>query len=283
MAVAKRAILRARKQLKRYNRILADARARDINESDTVTIIIEMLSEVFGYDKFTEITKEFAIRGTYCDIAVNVKNDTRFLVEAKAIGVALKDKHVKQCIDYAANHGIEWVVLSNGAIWRVYKVHFRQPIDKSLVFEVDLLEDKAIDRDKLHAFANLSREGFKQSSMTLFYRQQQALSRFSLAALLLDERVLNSLRRAVRKAAPRIKTDTKQLALLLKTEVLKREVVDGEEAERARENMHDRGRKLRSSRRSRREHHKGQEKQEERGQSEGHIAAPTPLRVVSNS
>jgi predicted type IV restriction endonuclease len=57
----------------------------------------------------------------------------------KSAKVVLKDIHIKQAVDYAANEGIEWVVLTNGAMWRVYKVHFGQPIEKILVCEVDLI------------------------------------------------------------------------------------------------------------------------------------------------
>jgi len=39
--------------IKRFQPILSDAKKRDVGEADTVTIIIEMLSEVFGYDKFS--------------------------------------------------------------------------------------------------------------------------------------------------------------------------------------------------------------------------------------
>ena len=34
--------------LKRFQPILASAKARDVGESDTVTIIVDMLAEIFG-------------------------------------------------------------------------------------------------------------------------------------------------------------------------------------------------------------------------------------------
>jgi hypothetical protein len=39
-------------------------------------------------------------------LAVKIDEDIRFLVEAKAIGVLLKDTHVKQAIDYGANREV---------------------------------------------------------------------------------------------------------------------------------------------------------------------------------
>jgi hypothetical protein len=31
-------------------------------------IVSDMLADVFGYDKYNEITRELCVRGTYCDL-----------------------------------------------------------------------------------------------------------------------------------------------------------------------------------------------------------------------
>src|SRR5688500_10652481 len=139
MGISARVADRISSQLKKYQTILADAQSRDVSESDTVVIIVDMLADVLGYKKYSEITTEHSVRGTYVDLAVKVGEDVRFLIEAKAIGGTLKENHIKQAIDYGANHGIEWIVLTNAVSWHVYKVHFKQPIDKSLIFEFDVL------------------------------------------------------------------------------------------------------------------------------------------------
>jgi hypothetical protein len=233
MAVPKKALDRIAGQLKRYQNVLAAAKARDISESDTVVIIADMLSDIFGYAKYTEVTTEFAIRGTYVDLAVKVGAEVRFLIEAKAIGVDLKDSHVKQAIDYGANHGIEWVILTNGIVWRIYKIHFRQPIDKSMVFDLSLLEVTGRSPQLLDCFGNLSREGFTASSMAAVFQQQQATSKFSLAAALMTETMISALRRELRRAFPGLKVEEDQLLSVLQNDVLKREVVDSDEAKLA--------------------------------------------------
>ena len=54
------------------------------------------------------------IRSTFCDLAVKLDGHLAFLIEVKAIGLELKEQFVKQAVDYAANQGVEWVVLTNG-------------------------------------------------------------------------------------------------------------------------------------------------------------------------
>lgn len=233
MAIPKKVSDRISLNLKRYQAILTDAKSRDISESDTVIILVDMLAELLGYKKHIEITTEFAIRGTYVDLAVKVGSDIRFLIEAKAINVDLKDNHIKQAIDYGANHGIEWVVLTNGTVWQVYKIHFKQPIDKSLIFEVDLLNTSPKNIQLLECFGTLSREGFTQSSMTAFFQQQQATSKYSLAALLTTENMLLALKKELKKLSSTIKVDDEFLKSTLQNDVIKRELVDSEEAKSA--------------------------------------------------
>ena len=233
MGISARVAERISSQLKKYQAILADARSRDISESDTVVIIVDMLADVLGYKKYVEITTEHSIRGTYVDLAVKVGNDVRFLIEAKAIGVGLKDNHIKQAIDYGANIGVEWIVLTNGIQWQIYKVHFKQPIDKSLVFEFDAVAINPKAEHLVECLGYLSREGFEQSSMTMFYQQRQITSKFSIAALLLSEPMLDKLRREIRRLSPGCKVEESELESVMRAEVLKREVVDGDEAKQA--------------------------------------------------
>ncbi|WP_341704487.1 type I restriction enzyme HsdR N-terminal domain-containing protein [Ferrovibrio sp.] len=233
MAISKKVTERIVTQLKRYQPILAAAKARDISESDTVVIIGDMLADVLGYKKYLEITTEYAIRGTYVDLAVKIDDEVRFLVEAKAIGIDLKDSHVKQAIDYGANNGVEWIILTNGVIWRFYKIHFRQPIDKTLLVELDMLNGNIRSEECIECFGNLSRECFAKDALATFYQQQQILSRYSLGHMILSDGVLSALRREIRQIAPKLKVDDAKLRAVLENEVLKREVVEGEYADAA--------------------------------------------------
>ena len=72
MAVSAKIATRISTQLKKYQTILKAAQQRDISEADTVTIITDMLADVFGYDEYKEVTSEHSIRGTSVDLAVTV-------------------------------------------------------------------------------------------------------------------------------------------------------------------------------------------------------------------
>jgi len=223
--------------LKKFQPILTSARARDVNESDTVLIITDLLAYFFGYDKYSEITSEHAVRGTYCDLAIKLDGQLSLLIEVKAIGLELKDPHVKQAVDYAANQGVEWVVLTNGVTWRVYRVHFTKPIDNELVLELDLLQFNPRSASHLESLYLLTREGILKDSLPLYYAQRQATNRFFLGALLLSDSILDVVRRELRRLAPDVRIDNAEIKSALMSEVLKREVVEGEKADEARKKV----------------------------------------------
>lgn len=237
MGISAKVSNRITTQLKRYRTILTNIQKRDVSEADTVTVINDMLADVCGYDKYHQVTSQYAIRGTFVDLAVMVDDDIRFLIEVKAIGIDLKDIHVKQAIDYAANQGIEWVVLTNGAVWRVYKVHFGQPIEKILVCEIDVLTASARSEEVLECFGNLSKEGFSKSSMAELLHEKQITNKFTVAAMLLTDEALDGLRKEIRRLGSGVRVDIDYLRTLLTENIIKRDLIDGDEATAAVQNI----------------------------------------------
>jgi len=223
--------------LKRFQPILDSARARDVNESDTVVIVTDLLAEVFGYDKYSEVTREHAIRSTYCDLAIKIDGELHLLIEVKAVGLELKDVHLKQAVDYAANQGAEWVALTNGHTWRVYRVLFNKPIDQELALELDLCSINTRNASQVESLYPLSREGILKSALTLHHTQQQATNKFFLGAILLSEPVLETVRRELRRMAPDVRIQLEDLKHALSQEVIKREVVEGPKADEARKKV----------------------------------------------
>jgi predicted type IV restriction endonuclease len=230
--VPARVVERISKALKQFQPIIASAKARDVNESDTVVIVTDLLNAIFGYDKYSEITSEHMIRGTFCDLAVKLDGTLAFLLEVKAIGSELKDSHVKQAVDYAANQGVDWVGLTNGCVWRVYKVQFTKPIAHEVVMEVDLLSLSHRNSDHIELLGLLAKEGWQKARMNEYHEQRQALSRFTVGALLMSDCVVDVLRRELRRVAG-VKVEHDEVVAVLQNEVIKREVLEGEKAAQA--------------------------------------------------
>lgn len=223
--------------IKRFQPVIASAKSRDVGESDTVIIVTDMLSEVFGYDKYSEITSETSIRGTWCDLAIKLDGAIEFLIEVKAIGLELKASHTKQAVDYSANQGTDWVILTNAEFWRIYKVTFAKPIDSELVLEINFSQLNPKKSSDIELIYHLTKEGWLKSALGEFHTQQQALSRFFLGAMVTSNPVLEVIRRELRRVSPDVRIDLEQIKSVLIQDVLKREVVEGEKADEARKKI----------------------------------------------
>lgn len=212
----------------KFKKILISAREKDVNESDTVTIITDMLDEIFGFDKYSEITREYAIQGTYCDLAIKTNKKIEYLIEVKAIGLELNDKHLKQAVNYASREGIKWVVLTNGIIWEMHRVTLDDKVQNEKIFTFDLTEINPKKSDHQELLFLLCKRGVEKDLIDDYYEYRQSVNRYTIAALLLTDSVTSVIRRELRKLKPGIKVETDEIAELLKAEVIKRETIESE-------------------------------------------------------
>ncbi len=227
MAVPKKVCERMCGAMKRLGPIIVQQKARDVSEADTVTLVKDLMHEVFGYDKYADLTSEHAIRGTYCDLAVKTDNKLIELIEVKAIGISLDERHVKQAVDYASNQGIEWVVLTNSITWRLYQVIFAKPIDKRLLVEIDLTTMDCRKDEHLERLYLFTKEGFAKGVHIELRDRQDASSRFMLAALLLNnDSVIAAIRRELRRVVD-VLVDDDVIVNVLRDEVIKRDALEG--------------------------------------------------------
>lgn len=214
--------------LKRYQPIVRKLAARDISEADTVTVIKDMLSDLFGYDKYTELTSEQQIRGTFCDLAIQVDDTIHYLVEIKSAGTTLNNNHLRQVVNYGAHKGIEWVLLTNGIVWKVYRIRFAQPIDWDEVYCFDMATLSSRSSDDLAKLFMLCRETITSDVLLEFHRQAQILNRYVIAELLFGDATVGSLRKEIRRLFNGLKTTDEELRTLLSEQVIKRDTLDGD-------------------------------------------------------
>jgi len=214
--------------LKRYQPIVAKLRERDISEADTVTVIKDMLTEIFGYDKYNELTSEQQIRGTFCDLAVRVEGKIYYLAEVKSAGTLLNENHLRQAVNYGAHQGIEWVILTNAIEWKIYRIKFGQPIDWQEVFAFDLTRLFSRSMDDLSKIFMLCRESISSDALAEYHRQAQIVNRYVIAELLQSDAVVAVLRREVRRLFDTVKVSDEELRIILTNDVLKRDTLDGD-------------------------------------------------------
>lgn len=221
----------------KFKKLLKQALDRDANESDTVTIITDILEEVFGFNKYAEITREYAIQGTYCDLAIKIDQEVNYLIEAKAIGTTLKGNHLRQAVNYASHKGIEWVVLTNGIMWQVYRVTLDNRVEHTMLCDFNFTTLNLDEEDEQEKLFLLCKRGVEKDKFDEFYERRQTLNCYTVGAVLLTEPVISAIRSEIRKIKDGLKVSNEEIKELISNEVLKRDVLESEDGEKAKKNV----------------------------------------------
>jgi hypothetical protein len=200
VALSKSAETSIKEWIKKFSKIIEIASTRDMNESDTSNIINDMLGDLFGYDKFFDVTTEYKIKGQYADYGVKIDDKLAFLIEVKAIKVALNDNHIFQAASYASTEGVEWVILTNLKEWNVYHLSFGSRIDQELVLSFSFLEESKSAKF-IEKLACIHKEAFKKWYLKNLWNQRVAMSGNNFKKVLTSQPVLKVIQKELSKAS----------------------------------------------------------------------------------
>lgn len=207
--------------IKKFSKPLADLTARDANEGDTRLAVTDFLCEGLGYDKYIDLTTEYAVRGEFADYGVRIDKELVAFIEVKRIATKLNAKHLRQVQSYAVNEGVEWMILTNGEEWQAYHLTGGLPVVTELAFRVNLLGDETVAQ-KAKVLFYLTRESFKKRQIDELWRARRATSPESLGKILRSESVQVAIRRELwRQTRQRLEPD--EMLRLLEDTVLRPE------------------------------------------------------------
>jgi len=216
---------RVKAGIRKFSRPLSDLVARDANEGDTRLIVTDLLCDVLGYDKYTDLTTEYQVRGEFADYGVRVDKQLVAFVEVKRVTTKLGTKHLRQVQSYALNEGVEWVVLTNAVQWQVYHITAKMPVLTELAFEVDLLSDTPL-AEKTEKLFHLSHESLKHKQIDELWLAKRASSPESLAKVLRSEKVIAEIRKELWRQTGH-KLESSEVVELLERTVLRPECLGG--------------------------------------------------------
>lgn len=192
------------KDLKKYLPIFQQAHDQGINEAETSLRISKFFEEVLGYDVFSEISREHVVKDRNVDYAIKLNGKVKFFIEVKQAAIALKERHIEQAENYAANSGVPWVLLTSGRY-----LTFDEGIQSDLVWSVDILgEDIKCAAEKLSI---LHKKSIAKGEIEDFYAKVKTLSPRSVVQAIFHENTLKIIR-ACLKNSTGVRVDEQELA-----------------------------------------------------------------------
>jgi predicted type IV restriction endonuclease len=174
---------------------------KDAAEADTRHLVTDVLVDVLGYDKYENLTAEFAVKGDWADYGIRIDKQIEAFIEVKRISQKLSVNHLRQVESYALKEGVQWAILTNAQVWQAYHV---QPVkgqqsEVTLIFEVDILDENLKPSAKTNLLFLISKEGLSKGRLEEYLSAQNAISPKTLKPILLTEDVLSAVRREVKR------------------------------------------------------------------------------------
>ncbi|MDR0594550.1 MAG: DUF2510 domain-containing protein [Bifidobacteriaceae bacterium] len=214
---------RVRVALRRMAKPIQDMTARDVNEGDTRLLVTDVLCDALGYDKYSELSTEYRVRGDFADYAIRLDGQTVAMVEVKRATTKLSIKHLRQIEMYGVNEGVEWLILTNGGVWQVYRLIPGMPVSVDLVLDVDLLDDSAPLAKKADAMALIAKEFITRGRLEALWKVNAATAPERLVEVLLSEAVLTEARRELKRQTDH-RIDDADLGRLIRDTVIRPEL-----------------------------------------------------------
>lgn len=212
---------RVRDAMRKFSKPLQDLVGRDANEGDTRLLVTDFLCYGLGYDKYADLTTEYEVKGDFADYGVRIDKQLVAFIEVKRCATKLNARHLRQVQMYAVNEGVEWLILTNGAVWQVWHLTGGLPVELDLAFEVDLLSDES-PAVKANQLFYLSREALKRRHIDDLWKARRATSPKSLAGVLTAPSVLDAIRKELRRRSDQ-NVDPKEIARVLRETVFRPE------------------------------------------------------------
>jgi hypothetical protein len=207
--------------VKKYSRILKKMKDGGVTmESETSRVVLDILTEVLGYDPYEDITSELKIKRNQCDYAIKDGKDYHKLIEVKPVGHKLNSGDLDQVTVYAMDHGTDWAILTNGEEWHIYKLVRKGKggkINREKFFEVNLFDFDYKDSDLLEKVFSLTKEARRKSALDAHYNQNKAKNPFRLAALLTHQDTVKKIQSMANKIAEKdVKISAEEISDVLK-------------------------------------------------------------------
>ncbi len=214
-AIPYKILNRFRKKHARLSKLLREAITRDINKLDTVRLVGKILNDLFGYDKFTDVTREFEIDGSFLDFAVQEETPNRFLVEVKTFRSHIDQEDIKRFVNNALERDFKWVVVTNGIRWKMYEICPHERIKRRLRLSFNFLTLSLGDEDDQQRLFLLSKEGMNKDNILEFSEYRKVASNFRINMNTQDEFFFNEIGRNFKYTLPKIQVENDTLFNIL--------------------------------------------------------------------
>jgi len=194
--IRERHLKRIKKEFRTFHkRLSAIANQEQSSEEEVRRWCIDVLKAALGYED-GEIDTEMCALNQRIDIALKEEDKVFMVIECKNIRSRLPNQVRDQAVMYAVNKSADWAVITNGQVWKLFRVIPTKGSDPRVVevFDLGLLdEDGVSDRDVEFLYL-LTKRAIKSGDSERHYHRTCCLDAERLVKAMSSERVARCLK-----------------------------------------------------------------------------------------
>lgn len=178
-----------------HARLKSISEAPNSSEEQVRVWCIDALRTALGY-RDAQIDTECKALGNRVDIVIKEEDRVQIVIECKNMRSRLRNNVRDQAGAYAATLSASWVVVTNGDIWKLYRVtpqSGKQP-RLDLVFDVALLDEDGVSDADAELLYLLTQRAMSTGDTEREFHEVICTSNRRLYGALFSERVLNAIR-----------------------------------------------------------------------------------------
>ncbi len=178
-----------------HERLSAIANQKGSSEEQVRVWCIDVLRTALGYED-SQLDTESKVMGGRVDIAIKEQDEVQLIIECKNIRSRLRNNVRDQAGVYAATLSAHWAVVTNGDIWKLYRVTPRKGMSPrmDLVFDVALLDEDGISDEDAEKLYLLSHRALSSGDTESEYHDVRCSGPARVYEALFSERVLSAMR-----------------------------------------------------------------------------------------
>jgi hypothetical protein len=119
-------------------------------------------------------------------------------------------------------------VLTNGIIWQIQKIKFERPIDCEHVCTIDFLSLNPRNQEDKEKVFMLCKRGVAADIIEDYHDRVQVVNRYMIGAVVLTDPVISAIKKELRHISPGLKITSEEVGKIISSELLKRDVIEGE-------------------------------------------------------
>ncbi|MBN2712157.1 MAG: type I restriction enzyme HsdR N-terminal domain-containing protein [Planctomycetes bacterium] len=156
---------------------------------------IDALRNALGYAN-NQIDTELRALGKSVDIAIKNNDKVFMIIECKNIRSKLNGTVLNQAALYASTLTADWAVITNGQIWKLYRVFPQKGMDPKIieVFDVALLDDDGVSDKDAEDLYLLTHRAISSGDTEKNYHQTASTTQKRLIKVMKSEKVIKAIR-----------------------------------------------------------------------------------------